>query len=85
MFSINYFENGNRLNPSSKMVDTEEEAIAIVDSLVPQGVKYLSVMAIIPKAEDNGAYNGGEWRSCGETYLKDIAYNVYIMSIKETY
>ena len=85
MFSINYFENGNRLNPSSKMVDTEEEAIAIVDSLVPQGVKYLSVMAIIPYEEDKGEYNGGEWKSCGETRLQGIDYNVYIMSIKETY
>ena len=42
-------------------------------------------MAIIPYEEDNGEYNGGGWRSCGETRLNGIDYNVYIMSIKETY
>lgn len=84
MFSINCFESKNKLNPISKVVDTEEEASAIVDSLVARGVAYLTVMAIIPTEEDHTQYNLG-WQSCGSTILRGKEYNVYLLAIEGTY
>lgn len=84
MFSINCFESKDKLNPISKFVDTEEEAIATADSLVARGVAYLTIMAIIPVEEDYAQYNLG-WQSCGSTTLKGKDYNIYLLSIKETY
>ena len=69
----------------SQIVDTEEKAIAIVDSAVASGAKWVSVLKLIEPELDDGFVLVGGWESKGKTFIKDTEYNVYVMFIKETY
>lgn len=78
-FFINgYKKNGETVNYTVK---TEDKAIAIVDSAVANGLKYVSVIAITDK-ENDVAFEQGHWDYHGTT-LDDKS--VWLMLIEETY
>jgi hypothetical protein len=79
LFHINYTKDGY----VSQIVDTEEKAIAIVDSAVASGAKWVSVLKLVEPELDDGFVLVSGWENKGKTFIKDTEYNVYVMFIKD--
>lgn len=78
---MKFFINGVKEGKSiSKVVDSEDKAIAYVDCMAANETKYISVLAITDR-DNNIPFEQGNWEYCGEN--GDSCF--WLMCIEDTY